>query len=359
MKVYEHLNGYKAEQYHIFDSHQEGMDKRGVKHLDQDYITYSYNIHKNNKPKPGDMFMYRRPGKSSKTRKFHIYGGGIIDEIKQIDKEGTVIATIKHPFKLETPLSQGDEQLENFNWESKNKKEGSWMSFWNQYGMNVISENDFFNLIGDLECSFPGNRNYTNASTIEANEENVVLNDEAAVDNTSEEIFDPSDFDITLDNEGERMPVFDNKKKHKTKGVHVNYEKQQKNKSTIGKAGELLVMDLLLEQYKDTDYTVEHSSVIKGDGLGYDILVTAPDLSEILIEVKTTKTSYVDGFYITPTELNAARKCESPNVNRIYKIYRLYNFDPKSKAANLKIYDGVFSDENFRFAPVGWKVYER
>ena len=105
---------------------------------------------------------------------------------------------------------------------------------------------------------------------------------------------------------------------------------------------------------------VEYVAETKGDGLGYDILVTTPDQREIRIEVKTTKDSYVDGFYLTPRELNAARQCllVEASKTKSYHIYRVYNFDAKKKTANVKIYE-KFDDKDFRLAPTCWKVHIR
>ena len=68
MEVKDLIGKDSTRQYHIFDSHQEKMADRGKAHRDQDFQVYTYNIHHNNKPKKGDVFLYRRPGKSSKTR---------------------------------------------------------------------------------------------------------------------------------------------------------------------------------------------------------------------------------------------------------------------------------------------------
>lgn len=351
MIVRDYLQTTTPEQYHIFDSHQEGMDDLGKGHKDQDYIVYSYNIHHNNKPQAGDVFLYRRPGKSSKTRKFYIYGGGVIKEITVPDREGNVFAIIEKPFKLDEPLMQDNsELLDNFVWTSKEKKPGSWGHFWNQYGMNVIDEHDFFGLVGDLECTKPDNNNGEPASLIESVEE------EESIDTT----MDSTGFKVTLMDVGKRAASEESKQTRRITGTHIDYDALQKSKSNIGKAGELLVVELLREQYEGTNIIVEHTSVIKGDGYGYDITVIHPDGSEVRIEVKTTKSTYVDGFYITPKERNVARQCEANLVpGKSYKVYRVYNFDPVNKTASIKVYDGLFNDEAFRFVPTAWKVYER
>lgn len=347
MIVREYLKNKKPEQYHIFDSHQEGMDDLGKEHKDQDYIVYSYNIHHNNKPQAGDAFLYRRPGKSSKTRKFYIYGGGIIKEITPPDRDGNVYAKIEMPFKLDVPLMQ--DNLDNFVWTSKEKKPGNWGHFWNQYGMNVINEHDFFGLVGDLECEKPDNHDGRPAILIDSVEE------EDAVEVGE---LNATGFTVSITDSGKRMST-SSKETKKIVGSHIDYNSLQKTKSNIGKAGELLVVELLREKYAGTSTIVEHTSIEKGDGFGYDITVIHSDGSEDRIEVKTTKTTYVDGFYITPRELNAARQCEVEGSNKSYKLYRVYNYDPKNKSADIKIYEGPFSDEAFRFVPTAWKVYER
>ena len=138
------------------------------------------------------------------------------------------------------------------------------------------------------------------------------------------------------------------------------YNKLQSTKTSIGKAGEYLILDLLHEQYDDQDVRIEHVAETQGDGCGYDIKVVFSNKKEMWIEVKTTTSSYVDGFYLTPRELNAARYCLGNEVSKCksYCIYRVYNFDSKNKTANIKIFDH-FNDENFRLAPTCWKVHIR
>lgn len=347
MLVKEYLRGTSPEQFHIFDSHQESMEGRGVVHGDRDYEIYTYNIHQNNKPKVGDVFLYRRPGKSTQTRKFNFYGGGVIASISDPDREGKVEAFIEKPFKLVTPINQGDAFLESFIWTSKTKKPDSWAHFWNQYGMNVINKDDFYGLVGELECTIPGNYNPLPAYPDEYYEE---------YKGTDE--MDPSGFQIDISDEDGKMASPSAENNHTIAGRHVDYLEQERANQSIGHAGELLVMTLLEDQLSGTGAKIEHTAVEKGDGFGYDIRVIYPDGSETQIEVKTTKTAYVDGFYLTPRELNASRQCEiSSKPAKKYQIYRVYNFDVKHKTASIKIYDTPFTDDTFRFVPVSWKVY--
>ena len=352
MIVREYLDGINPEQYHIFDSHQEMMGDRGVDHKDQDYLVYSYNVHKNNKPKSGDVFLYRRPGKSTANRKFNIYGGGVIARITEPDREGNVLATITTPFRLKEPIEQGDERIESFTWTSKNKAPGSWAHFWSQYGMNVIDEHDFYGLVGNLEITVPVNTNPYNAGVKEASEE--IWEPAAGFDVTGFRV------DIVADDDQATESASESFEERTIKGRHVDFEKIQKANTSIGKAGELLVLEMLKEQYEGQDVEIEYTAAKMGDGYGYDIKVTYADNHETKIEVKTTTGPYVDGFYLTPRELNAARQClyEGAKKRMSYQIYRVYNFDVKKKTANVKIYDR-FDDRDFRLAPTCWKVHIR
>lgn len=344
MTVREYLQSQNPEQYHIFDSHQEAMDERGVTHGDQDFLVYSYNIHKNNKPKAGDLFLYRRPGKSSKTRKFYIYGGGVIDQIVEKDAQGNVEAYITKPFKLVEPLVQSEsDRLEKFEWTSKEKEPGSWSHFWNQYGMNVIDAHDFWGLVGDLAFTLPLEYNVLPPYPDEQVEE--IYNKVDTLDSTG---FTVSVYD---DDHASKMPIQTGEST--LTGRHINFDAVEHMKQNLGKAGEMLVMEYLSEQLDLSKYQIEHTSIFKGDGYGYDIKVTRNDGQTTYIEVKTTKTKFVDGFYISPRELNASRRFEN------YQIYRVYNFDPETKTACIKVFDAPFTDEEFRFVPVGWKVHMR
>ena len=352
MTIKEALQNENPRQFHIFDSHQEGMAERGVEHQDRDYEAYSYNIHKNNKPQPGDVFLYRRPGKSTSNRRFNIYGGGIIDFITEPDRNGNVLAKIRSPFKLMKPLEQTTSAfLEEFEWTSKKKEKGSWSHFWNQYGMNVIDEHDFFGLVGDLEYIGMGNTNPFNAQVSEAAEEM----------DTADEGFDAEGFQINIDDSGSMLaPDIKHDVTTKLTGRHVDFAKLHESKISIGKAGEYLVLEMLREQYEGTGAMVEHIAETEGDGFGYDIKITTVGKKEIRVEVKTTKGPYVDGFYLTPRELNAARQCLFVEASKwmSYHIYRVYNFDPKNKTANVKIFNH-FDDKDFRLAPTCWKVHIR
>ncbi len=272
--------------------------------------------------------------------------------ISDPDREGNVLAEIRSAFRLKEPIEQGEERIESFIWTSKEKMPGSWAHFWSQYGMNVIDEHDFYGLVGDLEYVVPGNTNPWGAGVYEASEEI----------RESESNFDVIGFHVDIDVDG--VQTEDSKSLNTDTrtitGKHVDFEMVHKLNTSVGKAGELLVLEMLREQFEGQGAEIEYTAEKMGDGYGYDIRIITADNHEIRVEVKTTTSQYVDGFYLTPRELNSARLClyEGEKRNMEYKIYRVYNFDAKKKTANVKIYER-FDDRNFRLAPTCWKVHIR
>ncbi len=66
---------------------------------------------------------------------------------------------------------------------------------------------------------------------------------------------------------------------------------------------------------------VEHVSVTRGDGLGYDVLSFTPSGRERFIEVKTTQLGPMTPFYVTSSEL-----AFSAEHAYDYSLYRVYEF---------------------------------
>jgi putative restriction endonuclease len=118
---------------------------------DIDFQEYHWNKSKFNKVRVGDFFIYRCPQKASEIKKqFYFYGFGKISEIQDtaefISKNlnRPTIGIIEHGYCFINPILQSD--LEEFEWEFK-KKERSWEHFFQQYGMNQITKNDFIRLL--------------------------------------------------------------------------------------------------------------------------------------------------------------------------------------------------------------------
>lgn len=70
---------------------------------------------------------------------------------------------------------------------------------------------------------------------------------------------------------------------------------------------------------------VTHTSVVEGDGAGYDILSFEEDSRERLIEVKTTKFGEYTPFYASRNEVEVSRAEASS-----YHLYRVYQFGPSA-----------------------------
>lgn len=113
----------------------------------------------------------------------------------------------------------------------------------------------------------------------------------------------------------------------KFKAFKRNYEQMEAKNRNLGLAGERLVVEhekqLLIGAGKpELAQKVEHVSLTRGDGFGYDILSFTPSGDRLLIEVKTTTGNRDSPFYISPNELN----CSHYNAS-CYKLVRIYDFN--------------------------------
>ena len=122
-------------QYFIFDTKGAG------KHGDIDFVQYQWSRSKYNLVKEGDVFICRRPGKVSETRKFYFFGAAKIGLITGTDR---VIGELEKPYPFQEYIYQND--LDNFKWTWKQRGK-NWEHCFNQYGMNKINKVDFENLL--------------------------------------------------------------------------------------------------------------------------------------------------------------------------------------------------------------------
>ena len=147
-----------------------------------------------------------------------------------------------------------------------------------------------------------------------------------------------------------------NKLVHQNRNIirkNVDYEALNKKRRTLGKFGELLIVNdessklLTLGLNK----TVEHSSVEIGDGLGYDIRSYDKEGNELYIEVKTTTSDRIDGFFITQNELDKARLYKDR-----YMLYRIYSLNRKKGTYKVEIYTYDDLVENFNLTATQYRV---
>jgi len=121
-------------------------------------------------------------------------------------------------------------------------------------------------------------------------------------------------------------------------------ENEQKNKAA-GLAGEELVLEFEIKTLEKTGYShitqlIEHVSKIQGDGAGYDIKSIDTNLQPKFIEVKTTVGGINTPFTITINELNFSQLHKEK-----YSLYRVYDFDKKSKTGKFYIIHGDISEK--------------
>ena len=329
----------EGQQAFIFD---HGKEVDGKLKYQDDATSYGWSTKQFNKVEVGAFVLNRHPGKLMADRKFEIYGGGYVESITPIDDNGNVVAKISHAFVIDPPIKQGDSFLENFQWESKNKKEGTWEHFWNQYGMNTISFEDFKNLMVNARCELID-------SSSKAEKESDLSDDDIKELETNA----ASGFTVTFVDEG----LMHKKLNTKYTGVarKVDFKKIQASKDRIGQIGEEVIMDVLIERAKKEGLKAPvHVSKEEGDGAGYDIRCWDADGNEEHVEVKATTDKYSDGFEMSRNEIEASK---DPNYK--YYIYRVYNLDPKTRKCLTKVYEGPVTEDKFNLVSTKVAVYQK
>lgn len=137
--------------------------------------TYGWNIHQFNKVEVGDKVILRSSGKTEADRKFKLYACGTVESISEPDADGFVVAKLKDVYNLEPAIVQGDDFIENYEWDSKKRaNKTSWGgNFWNPYGMNIISLIDFDNLVSHTSLVPLHPTDYTSEDIEEMKKENI------------------------------------------------------------------------------------------------------------------------------------------------------------------------------------------
>lgn len=107
----------------------------------------------------------------------------------------------------------------------------------------------------------------------------------------------------------------------------TNFALRDERNKKLGLRGELLVLNyeadrLVAEGRPDLAEKIEHTSVVIGDGTGFDIKSYDSDGSPRFIEVKTTKGGINTDFFLSSNELHFAN-----NNPKQYVLYRIFNFD--------------------------------
>lgn len=106
----------------------------------------------------------------------------------------------------------------------------------------------------------------------------------------------------------------------------TNYIEREARNRSLGHAGELFAINyerarLILAGHERLASKIEHTSVVRGDHEGFDVLSFEESGAERLIEVKTTKYGMEVPFFVTRNEVSKSETCSER-----YMIYRLFAF---------------------------------
>lgn len=110
------------------------------------------------------------------------------------------------------------------------------------------------------------------------------------------------------------------------RAVKRDYLEREAQNRSLGLAGEEFVVQFEhwrlvgMGHHRLAD-RVEHVSVSKGDGLGYDVLSFESDGKERLIEVKTTTFGRDTPFFVSRGELTLSQGAQDQ-----FHLYRLFEF---------------------------------
>lgn len=134
-----------------------------------------------------------------------------------------------------------------------------------------------------------------------------------------------------------------------------DYAAQDSKNRELGLKGERLVLRCEQERLRvggrpDLADKVTHTSVVEGDGAGYDVTSYELDGQPRLIEVKTTRGGPTTSFFISPNELS----CSARNPQH-YHLYRLYSFNEESDSACCYVLTGDLSKQ-LRLLPTAYRA---
>jgi len=135
-----------------------------------------------------------------------------------------------------------------------------------------------------------------------------------------------------------------------------DFSGKEKRDKALGLAGELLVLELEIEKLRGEGLDqladkVIHTSVVEGDGAGYDIRSYNFDGTIKYIEVKTTKGGKGTAFYISPNELAFSKVHQSA-----FELVRVFNYDNKNMAGSYFVLNGDIN-KSLKLEPTQYRAF--
>jgi hypothetical protein len=132
----------------------------------------------------------------------------------------------------------------------------------------------------------------------------------------------------------------------------INWADINSKKKSIGDEGELIVFNYEIGKLIKYDLielipSIEHTSLIHGDGAGFDIKSFNEKGDSIYIEVKSTEGPLNNPIYFSKNELDMMKQ-----LGESYFLYRVHNLNSESKTGSISIYSGYNNiTDNFYFIP--------
>ncbi len=137
----------------------------------------------------------------------------------------------------------------------------------------------------------------------------------------------------------------------------IDWEHLSQKRTTLGVLGEEFALRYetgqVMEFAPNDTGRIIHLSAEQGDGAGFDILSINEDGTQRYIEVKTTEGGFNSPFYMTENE---RLFFQSRNGAEDTFIYRVYNYDLKSRSGLLKAISAEELFANFNFDPISYRV---
>jgi hypothetical protein len=139
------------------------------------------------------------------------------------------------------------------------------------------------------------------------------------------------DFDYWIEPTPQPMEISESAYQPRFLASKRDYVAREARNRALGLAGEELVLSYEQERLERSGFgtlagKVEHTSVKRGDGVGYDILSFESDGRERFIEVKTTAFAKATPFYISRNEVEFSKV-----TSEQYHLYRLFEFRTKPR----------------------------